>query len=139
MLCSLPPASIKSAVVVYIIKSACQIWKLVIVQASMHPALPCSSAASTSYLTCAAALALCLHRHPLVAPLGWDMQSRRLCRRAEWRTEEWWHSACSDLQLHVLMMWQLAMSMDMAQAGSIQGQRHLLHMTIVRSDLDACN
>lgn len=66
------------------------------------------------------------------------MQSCRLCRIAEWRIKARWHFACSDLQLHVLM-WQLAMSIDMAQAGGVEGQVPLLHMTIVCSDLHACN
>ena len=36
-------------------------------QASMPPALPCGSAAGASYFTCAADVALSLHRHLLVA------------------------------------------------------------------------
>lgn len=109
----------------------------IIVRAGMHPALPCGSAAGTSYCTCAAACALCLHRHLLIDPLGRNTQSCRVCRRAKCLLTACWQSACSDLQLHVLM-WQLAINMDMAQAGGVQAQRPLLHMASVRSHLDAC-
>ena len=61
-----------------------------------------------------------------------------MCRETECRLDACWRCACSDLRLHV-SMWQLAMCMDMAQAGGVMCQRPLPHMTIVRSDLDACN
>lgn len=77
MQCSLPPASIKSAVVVYVITSTCQRHTSVIMQASMPPALPCGSAAA--HRTSPALRLLCVATATLWWPFSAETCSHAAC------------------------------------------------------------